>query len=632
MSQKIRFHQMLGHSGMHSPDLKGDPPTSKEIITPPEELDIFAEYTPFLFCTTLEIPIKCTCDLLGICLEADPMTKRNIIVDVVENSSASHLDWQPKLLNHTIVKVGPTPVYYMSEVTTAFANYDVMTHDSIPIMVAPHFQDDKYQDEALMEIAQDQLRVIHCVLHDLPLDMEPPVMLISESNLANSKVKLTRKKCLQGDEKTKWKSAEFSQLDKQDSYGMYGKPIPRWSLPKMAKVVRLIWNYTQKSDGTHKARDCLNGKQLARMGAKFEHTYAACMEQHCLWLLCGLCAYMALIMLDGDVVNAYAHSDAEGEPIYIVVDEVYQEWYYLKYKIKLNIGDCVPILKGLQGHQQAGKWWADHFEKKVAQSISFTPAFTEPTIYRQKIDGTFKDALMLRQVDDIIVATPSIDAGTSLLNKISNMVTFKINEGPTKKFYALNIFQGARYISLSAEDYIDHCMLKLGWDKEGTTTGNRSVPMTPADLKTMSSEQGPLEGSPEAKELEKKHGHPYRTLTGLLGFAVQLGRADINEVTMILSKFNNRPGSVHYTFAKKALIFLRRTKKKSWIYWRPHGKEISGLPYGDFHPISPETDMIPLFPESHPLFEPEGWSDASFQGLATIGEHRSVTGIRCQTG
>ena len=72
-------------------------------------------------------------------------------------------DWQQELLNHTLMKVGPIPVYTISEVTSAFSHYNIMTHDSITIMVTPHLQDEKYQDDSMQQMATDQLHVIHCV-------------------------------------------------------------------------------------------------------------------------------------------------------------------------------------------------------------------------------------------------------------------------------------------------------------------------------------------------------------------------------------------------------------------------------------------------------------------------------------
>jgi hypothetical protein len=93
---------------------------------------------------------------------------------------------------------------------------------------------------------------------------------------------------------------------------MYEKPTPRAAVPSSAKVVCPIWNYSQKGYGIHKARKCMNGKQLLRMGVKFWDTYKVCMERHCLHLI-----------TDGDIVNAYVHTSTEGTLISISVYDVF---------------------------------------------------------------------------------------------------------------------------------------------------------------------------------------------------------------------------------------------------------------------------------------------------------------------
>jgi hypothetical protein len=167
----------------------------------------------------------------------------------------------------------------------------------------------------------------------------------------------TRRTCLQGPDREKWLAAEHDMLDQNDSYGMYGAPTSRRDVPPGAKVVRPIWNYSQKGSGLHKAQKCMNGKQLVCMGVKFLNTYAACMEQHCLRLFCALAAYLSSLICDGDVVSAYAHADAEGTQIYIAVGDVFQSWYNVRYGSNVSLGDCIPLHKGMQDHPQAGQWW-----------------------------------------------------------------------------------------------------------------------------------------------------------------------------------------------------------------------------------------------------------------------------------
>jgi hypothetical protein len=69
-------------------------PPVDEVITPPILFYVFAEESPFLRVATVVIPIKCNFDSLGLILEEDPMSHRNIIADVQKFSSASQVDWQ----------------------------------------------------------------------------------------------------------------------------------------------------------------------------------------------------------------------------------------------------------------------------------------------------------------------------------------------------------------------------------------------------------------------------------------------------------------------------------------------------------------------------------------------------------
>lgn len=74
-----------------------------------------------------------------------------------------------------------------------------------------------------------------------------------------------------------WLSAEFKQLDTHDSDGMFGDPCPR---PKKSVVLRSIWTYILKKDGTKKARNCGDGRPLRDDHfRRLESIYTACVSQ-----------------------------------------------------------------------------------------------------------------------------------------------------------------------------------------------------------------------------------------------------------------------------------------------------------------------------------------------------------------
>jgi hypothetical protein len=121
------------------------------------------------------------------------------------------------------------------------------------LIVAPYKPCPKYQQAPLSQVAPDQLRVVHHVIHGW--DLTEPIMLVTPENADNmaTGTRHTRRTCLKGPDREKWLDAEFDMLDKNDSYDMYGAPTKRSAVPPDAKVVHPIWNYSKKGMGLHKA-------------------------------------------------------------------------------------------------------------------------------------------------------------------------------------------------------------------------------------------------------------------------------------------------------------------------------------------------------------------------------------------
>jgi hypothetical protein len=395
-----------------------------KVLTPPENFCVFAESSPFIITQVVKVPLACTFDLLGLVLEADPMSRRNIIVNVTEFSSAFHVDWEHDLRFRTIVMVDSTPIFLVSDVTRALSPVSPASHVEVLLTVAAYPPDFSSQSSPLPQIALDQLRAVHHVIHNW--DLSDPVLLVPSENVGTmaSGAVHTRRTCLKVPHRVSWIDAEFAQLYKHHSYGMYGAPVPRKAVPSSARVARPIWQYSQKVNGTFKARKCMNGKQLTRMGLTFEHIYAACMEQHCLRMFVAIAAILGFLIKDGDVVNAYAHADAEGPTIYLVVNDVIQSWYQARFGVTFLLGSCVPLLKAMQGHPEAGSRWSKHVDASCAAPLGLVPAFTEPTLYRCDNTLCSVPTLMLLQVDDILCGASVTSDRDTVLDGIASRVTF----------------------------------------------------------------------------------------------------------------------------------------------------------------------------------------------------------------
>jgi hypothetical protein len=181
-----------------------------------------------------------------------------------------------------------------------------------------------------------------------------------------------------------------------------------------------------------------------------------------------------------------------------------------------------------------------------------------------------------------------------------------------------------------AKSYILSCLLKLGWS-EDSKDSTIMVPLPPSTVKDMSKSLGPLD--PNALLIiVGKLGFEYLSLTGMLIFAFQIGRIDIGPAVSLLCKYNDRPDIVHFRAAKTVMRYLRRTKERGLICWRPKRKERPDLPNGDLVPICPESDLNLLFPSDHRLLEPICVVDASYGGLLIIVDPWSITGIMIMLG
>jgi hypothetical protein len=145
-------------------------------------------------------------------------------------------------------------------------------------------------------------------------------------------------------------------------------------------------------------------------------------------------------------------------------------------------------------------------------------------------------------------------------------VIFIYTTAHTVLFYATGILQTRYYNKVYAKSYIISCLTKLGWllDSRDPTL---CVPLTPAPIKLIGKSIGPLDPS-EQIALSDKHGFKYRTINGMLIFAIQIGRVDIAPAVYILCKFNDHPADAHYLASKNVMRYLPTTSDKGLMYWR----------------------------------------------------------------
>jgi hypothetical protein len=94
------------------------------------------------------------------------------------------------------------------------------------------------------------------------------------------------------------------------------------------------------------------------------------------------------------------------------------------------------------------------------------------------------------------------------------------------------------------------------------------VPLPLSTIKDMAKSIGPLDPD-DLSIMVDKFGFNYRSLTGMLIFAVLIGRFDIAPDVSILRKYNDRPDTVHFQAAKIVVQYIHTTIDHGLVYSHP---------------------------------------------------------------
>jgi hypothetical protein len=127
----------------------------------------------------------------------------------------------------------------------------------------------------------------------------------------------------------------------------------------------------------------------------------------------------------------------------LIVDDVFQDSYSARIGIDLTLGHCVPLLKAMQGHPEAGNWWAKYVDAQCATPLDLVPVFNKSTIHRHSDASCTSPTLMLRQVGDVICGAAASSNRDSILDGIGSKVTSVRSKKLMTLFYATVIEQCA---------------------------------------------------------------------------------------------------------------------------------------------------------------------------------------------
>ena len=228
------------------------------------------------------------------------------------------------------------------------------------------------------------------------------------------------------------------------------------------------------------------------------------------------------------------------------------------------------IKKALQGHPESPRLWAILIDD-IIQKLNLKSCTHEPNLYYSNdYNGTGKEVLLLRQVDDFAISCEDDEVAQACIQAINSKMTIEVKElGLISRFNGIDVDQTRDYIKLSNATYINKILGNHPWillDEHPPATF--PIPMRSDTAFTRSLEEAEALSETDRVALETKLGFSYRQAIGELIYALVTCRPDISFAAIKLSQYSASPALCHFDAVKDIFRFLKATKDDGIYYWR----------------------------------------------------------------
>ena len=376
-------------------------------------------------------------------------------------------------------------------------------------------------------------------------------------------------------DKAGWSASELKELRNHETNGSWVL-VERSTVPRGRNLVKLIWVYKVKRDGTLKSRLCVQGCRQVP-GVDYHQTWCGTMRGTSLRLLSAVAARSGMRMRRWDFVAAYLQGELlDGEVVYCLPPPGYA-----------RIGkDGKPmickIVKPVYGMAQAGRRWQRSLFPWLKE-YGFTQCESDSTVFtieREMDTPTGKRAERLHlgvYVDDLCIIY-SHDDGQSLYKHFTEklIARWKVeDEGDIHDLLGVEFRAESGHITLHQEAYIEKLCSDFFPD---------GVPSTCQANKPPADHTLPLqivEAMSSTTASEPQLTRQYQSLVGALLYCSGNTRPDVAFAVAMLCRAMSRPTPELYDAALRVLGYLYRTKHIGLRY-AADAKPLSGQSDSDW--------------------------------------------------
>lgn len=197
--------------------------------------------------------------------------------------------------------------------------------------------------------------------------------------------------------------------------------------------------------------------------------------------------------------------------------------------------------------------------------MGYTASKTEPCLYTKSTDNNKCKTIVTLYVDDFFVFSNDDSEMENLKNVLAS--NFKLKDlGQVKQCLGMsvNFDKTNGVITLCQENYVNQLLKKF-------------------NMMECKSVNTPMESKLNISKSEKCNAElPYQQLVGSLMYLAVLTRPDITFSVGSLSQFNNCYNSEHWSYAKRVLKYLKKTKHFGLTYNKNSDSKLVGYVDADW--------------------------------------------------
>ena len=369
-----------------------------------------------------------------------------------------------------------------------------------------------------------------------------------------------------------WRASEQKELDNHEGNGSW-EWIDAKQLPRGRRLVKLVWVYKIKRDGSKKSRLCVQGCRQVP-GVDYDQTWCGAMRGTSLRVLSNLAANSGMRMRRFDFVAAYLQGELlEGETVYCYPPPGYE-----------RTGQICRICKPVYGMAQAGRRWQRTLFPWLA-SFGFKQTHSDQSVFT--LERTMRTPSGDRRerihvgvyVDDLAIVYLHDDEHSLYHSFIQALQgKWKVeDEGELSDLLGIEFTRGDHVIELRQPKYIEKLAAEFFPDGVLDTAAQQHKVPCDRDLPALVNLALLADATPDAALLRR-----YQSLCGALLYASTNTRPDIAFSTGMLCRAMGKPTPELYQAALRVLAYLYRTRHLGLRYEGRARSKLAGFSDSDW--------------------------------------------------